>query len=260
MLRVNKPSFFEAFSELKKKNSSKIFNNSNNKFYKKSKNDEYSDTLIKYFNSFSNDKNLMSNFINSTNIKSYIKIKDENYIDDNNKYNINEISQNLKIQKNNHYEEETNEDNFEKFTNQTNLITNKTFRNSNLMNQLYNLNKNLEIKNIKSNSFKNISNNNQFLKTNNIISENQESQNLYFSGLHTAKIRLLKGLDSKGKKKESFLNVKCVGLKANFLNGTPLISNKTPRLDNNNNILKGVSLNKNNSSTVFPNISKNDKN
>ncbi len=78
------------------------------------------------------------------------------------------------------------------------------------------------------------------------------------SGIHAAKIRLLKGLDLDGNKKKSdtYLNVKCVGLKADFNFNNNDISEKK-------NLSKTIDKNINMKKTVngfFPAISKNESN
>lgn len=73
-----------------------------------------------------------------------------------------------------------------------------------------------------------------------------KNEKIVISGLHAAKIRMLKGLDVKGEKKKSdaFLNVKCVGLKADFLvngnnfNNNVNIANGTGNKINTNELAK----------------------
>jgi len=86
-----------------------------------------------------------------------------------------------------------------------------------------------------------------------------ESEKIVISGIHAAKIRLLKGLDLKGNKKKSdaYLNVKCVGLKADFN-----LNNNNDNFDNKNKLSNNVNKSSNlkkNVSGVFPSINKNEK-
>jgi hypothetical protein len=150
--------------------------------------------LMKNFN-FSNNQITDDVNITTGNYNYNIKFNSNNYIN----LNTTEAKRMLK-----------SKDKVSLLNTQNSVLNTKS--NNNLNN--LNLRKNsIGIKNLKS-DFNNDKNN---------------SDKIVISGLHAAKIRMLKGLDLKGEKKisDAFLNVKCVGLKADFL------------LNGNNNDAKG---------------------
>lgn len=109
-----------------------------------------------------------------------------------------------------------NHNNFNNYSNSKNLNSNSKYQlNKNQIN-IHNM---AQITRNNNNFYKSNSHQNTYTGISKSGSKQDGNDKVVISGLHAAKIRMLKGLNLKGEKKKSdaFLNVKCVGLKADFL-------------------------------------------